>query len=465
MVKADNQVADAPAVARAAALLADRFPAGAVRTEPAAIAAAGRLWNGDVHPRPAMLVHCRSSDDVVAAVLAAAEVGLGVSVVGGGHDWNGSAMRDGAMALDLAGLHQVEIRDDGVAVVGGATTISELLDAAGPRGWGAVVGTVGSVGVTGLVMGGGLSQLSGVAGLGVDNLLAAEVVLADGRVVRADSESEPELFWAIRGGGGNFGVVTQLELRLHPIPEVTTGMIAFPWGQARDVLRGWHAVTAVDDGLDVMFGAMVTPGGLVLFTTPLWTGDAATARPHLDRVRALGDPVMDDVARMPLAASVHAMDEICPPGGNYRCDSRTLPADLDDAAIEAFCAAAEIMPPTCFLNVHHLHGAATRPGVADTAYAYRDEHVVVEILASWTGDGQAERGWMARAGDLLDPHALPGGWANLMAQDDPRAQDAYGPNTRRLLAAKRHYDPAGRFAATPLPTLRSGLVPGPRRDW
>jgi FAD/FMN-containing dehydrogenase len=356
------------------------------------------------------------------------------------------------MVIDLGALRSVEIRPDAVAVVAGGATASDLLDAARPHGLGAALGTVGSVGVVGLTLGGGLSPLSGVTGLAVDNLLAAEVVLPDARVVRADAESEPELFWALRGGGGNFGVVTRVEVRLHPIPEVTTGLVVFSWDRARDVLRAWHAVAAVDDALDVMFGAQATPEGPVLYMVPLWTGDADDGAAHIHRVRDLGDPVLDSVARIALADSVHALDAAFPIGSRCHLASRTLPADLDAAAVDAFLTAAETMPVGCWLNVHHLHGAITRVPVADTAYAYREEHVVVELLGCWTdGDGRAARDWVAHAERLLDPHALPGGWPNLMAPDDSRAQEAYGPNTERLLAAKRHYDPDGVFQGTPLP--------------
>lgn len=411
-----------------------------------------RLWNGACTPHPARVVPCRSTAEVQAAVRAARADDLPLSVLGGGHDWAGRAMRDGAVVLDLAGLRAVEIRaDERVAVVGGGATASDVLDQALPHGLAAVLGTVGSVGVAGLLLGGGLSTLSGVAGLGADNLLAAEVVLADGRVVRADEESEPELFWALRGGGGNFGVVTRVELGLHEHAQVATGMIAFPWSEGREVLRKWHAVASLDDRLDVMFGAMTTPAGLVLFTTPMWLGDPDEDQAWLDQVRALGTPVLDQVARIPLAEAVHAIDELCPAGGNYHGSTRTLPVP-DAAALETLAALVEAMPPTGYLNVHHLHGAALAPAVGATAYAYREEHLVVELLGFWgEGDGADVKAWVARAEEMLEPHALPGGWPALMRPDDPRARDAYGPNTERLLAAKKHYDPDGVFVAGPLP--------------
>jgi hypothetical protein len=218
------------------------------------------------------------------------------------------------------------------------------------------------------------------------------------------------------------------------------------------VLRGWRDLMAsADDRLDVMFGAITTPAGLVLFTTPTWAGDRTQALARVARVRALGEPVHDDVDQRALADTVHAADVAFPRGGNYHLGARILPA-LTDEVIDAFLRSAETMPATCVLNVHHAHGAATRVPVRATAYAYRDEHLLVQIIGAWAdGDGVAESAWVRDTERRLDEHALAGGWANFMAPGDQRARDAYGINTRRLLAVKSHYDPDGVFAATPLP--------------
>jgi FAD/FMN-containing dehydrogenase len=219
-----------------------------------------------------------------------------------------------------------------------------------------------------------------VVGLGVDNLLSAEVVLADGRVVIADPDHEPDLLWALRGGGGNFGVVTELRTRLNPFATVISGMIAFGWDQARSVLRGWRDLTAsADDALDVMFGAMTTPVDLVLFIAPTWAGDPGQAAGQVARVRALGEPVLDDVDQRALADIAHARGDAFPRGRNYHLGAPILPGLTDDA-IDAFLQSAEAMPATCMVSAHHAHGAATRVPVTETAYAYRDEHLLVQIL-------------------------------------------------------------------------------------
>ncbi|MYW90759.1 FAD-binding oxidoreductase [Amycolatopsis rubida] len=433
-------------------LLRERLPASAIVTEPAEVAAQSRLWNSQVKAMPAVVVHCRTVADVQAAVRAARSAGVPVSVRGGGHDWAGGAIVDGGVLIDLRAMRQVGIEGDVAAVAGGAT-VSDVLDAARPYGYAAAVGTVSSVGFAGLTLGGGYGTLIGVVGLGVDNLLSAQVVLADGRVVIADPHREPELFWALRGGGANFGVVTELRTRLHPMATVTTGLIAFPMDQARSVLRGWRSLVAsACDALDVMFGVMTTPAGKVVFTSPTWSGDPARGVEQMDAVRALGDPVIDDVGHRALADAVHSLDEVFPYGGNYHLSSRTL-AELTDEAIDSFIAAAESMPATCCLNVHHSHGEATRVLATDTAYPYRDEHLVIEILGAWPdGDGTIESAWVHDTEKRLEAHAIPGGWANLMAPGDQRVRDAYGINTERLAQAKASYDPEGVFTAIPLPT-------------
>jgi FAD/FMN-containing dehydrogenase len=432
-------------------IVAGLLPSEIVVSEPSAIVELIRPWNAQVTARPALVAQCRTAADVQAAVRAARSTGMPLSVLGGGHDWAGNAVRDGSLLVDLSGMRQVTVQGAEARVAGGAT-VSDVLDAARPHGYAAAVGTVSSVGFAGLTLGGGYGTLIGVVGLGVDNVLSAEVVLADGRVVTADPHQEPDLFWALRGGGGNFGVVTELRTRLHPVATVTSGTIAFGWDQARSVLRGWRDLMAsADDALDVMFGAVSTPNGLVLFTAPTWAGDPGHAAGQVARVRALGDPVLDDVDRRALADTVHAVDDAYPRGGNYHLSARILPGLTDDA-IDAFVRSAEAMPATCVLNVHHSHGAATRVPISATAYAYRDEHLVVEIIGAWAdGDGVAESAWVRDTERRLDAHALAGGWANLMARGDQRATDAYGINTDRLLAIKSHYDPDRVFAAIPLP--------------
>ena len=432
-------------------LLRDRLPSGAIITEPAAVAVASRVWNAEVTHQPAAVVRCADAEHVRVALDAARQVGLPVSVLGGGHSWSGSSIREGGVVVDLSSMREVVIEGD-TALVSGGARLSDLLDRAVEHGSVPVVGMVGSVGVTGLTLGGGYGALIGQAGLAVDNLVSAEVVLADGRIVETDAQREPDLYWALRGGGGNFGVVTRLRTRLHSIPEVTSGQIAFSWDQARSILVGWaELMERADDALDVKFVVAATSHGRLLTLIPTWSGPPDQAEAQIAAVRALGQPVLDDVVRVPLAVAVHAIDDMYGQG-SYFVGSRILPA-LTSEAIDALLQSAEAMPGTCVLYVHYAHGAATRVGVDQTAHAYRAEHSPVEILGHWAdGDGTAETAWVRETEARLDRHALPGGWVNVMASGDPRARDAFGPNTQRLLAIKAQYDPDGVFAAQPLPT-------------
>jgi FAD/FMN-containing dehydrogenase len=441
------------AVDRAVAHLVPQLGAARVLVDGPEFDDGVRGWNGAVHTRPAVLARCCSPRDVQAALVAARQSGLPLCVRGGGNDWVGRSVCDGALVIDLSGLRTVEVRD-GVAVVGGGATASDLLDTAQSHGLSAATGTVGWVGVTGLSTGGGYGRLLGTLGMAADNILAADVVLADGRVVHADAEHEPDLYWALRGAGGNFGVVTALHVRLHPITEITTGMIAFAWAQAEAVLTGVAELTKdTPDELALMFGVFVGPAGPMVYLSPTWSGDAAAAPAVMDRIRALGDPVMDQIAAMPPSASVHMGDDLFPHGRCYAIRTRTL-GQLTEQAVAALVEAGEHIPsPLCSFNVHHAHGAAARVDPAATAFGTRGDHLMVEVLPAWeTGDGAAELAWAAAAVDALNDQALPGGYANVMGPDDDhRAAWAFGPNAARLLQVKQRYDPDGVFSAIPLP--------------
>ncbi|BBY88872.1 6-hydroxy-D-nicotine oxidase [Mycolicibacterium tokaiense] len=410
-----------------------------------------RVVNAAVDRVPAMIVRPESVDDVATAVRIARRCNLPISVRGGGHDWSGRAIRSSGLVVDMGGMCSVDIEGD-VALVAGGATSDHVLAAAREHGLSAALGTVGTVGVVGLILGGGYSTLLGVTGLGVDNLLSAEVVLADGSVVVADADHEAELFWALRGGGGNFGVVTSIRIRLHAIADVYAGTVAFSRAEAQQVLLNLRVLhDTLDDALDVMFGAIHTGDAPVLFTSPVWAGPADEGPAQINRVRSLGTPVSLDVARHSVADLVQSNNASFPPGLNYHVGTRIISGITEDF-IDAFLACWDNMPQGCVLNVHHVHGAATRVPADATAHAYRNPHLVVEILGTWQqGDGTAERAWVHASERRLDDVAEPGGWTNLMAPDDPRAEDAYGGNRERLVAAKRQYDPESVFMASGLP--------------
>jgi FAD/FMN-containing dehydrogenase len=327
--------------------------------------------------------------------------------------------------------------------------------AAAPYGLVAAAGNCGGVGMTGLTLGGGYGPLNGRFGLASDNMLGAEVVLADGRIVIADAIHEPELFWALRGGGGNFGVVTSMRVRLHPVDRLIGGLIVFPWSQAATVWRGLREVLATaPEELTVQSGLMPGLNGQpMFFLAPAWSGELAVGAHAIDALMKLGKPLATQVAPMTYAEMLGQWDAHVVGGLHWAVRTRTLPGftpEIIDALVEAGRTRTS---PRSLLPVHHCHGASTRVASDETAFANRREHFMVEIVAGWSpGDGAAHRAWADAVSAALAPYALSGGYANLLGPDDhEQIANAYGDNAIRLLAAKTHYDPDGVFTAIPLP--------------
>ncbi len=416
--------------------------------------AACAVWNAAVRARPAIVVVCRSTNDVRVAVDHAREARIPLSVRGGGYDWAGRSLKDRGLVVDLSEMREVSVEGN-VAIVAGGTTISDVLDAAETHGMSAATGTVGAVGMAGLTLGGGYGRLSGIAGLAADNLLGATVVLADGSVVVTDVDHEPDLLWALRGAGGNFGVVTEMRIRLHPVPNVITGLITFSRDGAERVLARLRSLMEqAPDEFTPIFGLMAGPEGPLLYVSPGWTGDTEIGERFMDRIRSLGEPVMDQVSTMPVAASVHLVDEQFGPGRFAAIRTRSVP-ELSDPVIAALLEAADRFPSAgCAVNLHHLHGAATRPSPDATAFSLRRDHFTVEILPSWeSGSGTAELIWADDLARSLDQYSFAGGYANLLGPDDAeRAAMSYGDNAARVLEVKDRYDPMDMFTALTLPS-------------
>ncbi|MBM7489860.1 hypothetical protein JOD64_001082 [Micromonospora luteifusca] len=450
----------ATAAARLRALLGDRLhepgDPGFVTTT--------RLWNGAVRRAPVLVAQCLNDDEVADAVRIAARCHLALSVRSGGHDWAGRALRDGGLVLDLTGLREVRVDPDAATVtIGGGATAAELLAAA--RAYDLVVptGVVGDVGMAGLTLAGGYGPLCGRFGLSLDNLLGAEVVLAGGRRVTADPRHDAELYWALRGGGGNLGIVTELRFRAHRLPAVLAGMIMFTLAEAPAVLRGYGALIAeAPDELTVMAGFLPGPAGEpVVFVCPFYSGpDLDVGLPWLERLRALGTPLVDQIAPMPYADALRMFDGGMVDGNHYLLRTRWLPALTDGAVDVLVDAARQVSSPFSALALHHFHGAATRVRLADTAFGLRRDHLLTEIISVWAPGDQSgpHREWAERPSAALAPHALPGGYPNLLAPEETdRVRLAYGTNWARLRRAKRHYDP--RDLLTAVPTLPSSGHP------
>lgn len=417
-----------------------------------------RIWNGAIDHRPAVIVRPQTPDEVRIAVLAAQHHGVPLSVRGGGHDWAGRALRPGGLVIDLSAMSRVAVdpRRQLATVQGGATT-GDVIKAAQAHRLSAATGTVGAVGAAGLTLGGGYGPMIGRYGLALDNLMGAEVVLADGRCVTATPSREPELYWALRGGGGNFGVVTSFSVQLHPVADVLAGLILYPWHQAAHAwARLDEILAAAPDELTVQAGILCGPEGApTLFLSPVWCGDLPAGEDALQPLLHLGTPLSTQVGPMPYADMLGLFDAHVVPGRHYSMRTRTVPRYTAEVVSALLDAGHHQTSTFSAVSVHHFHGAATRVPLEATAFGIRQPHYMVEILAAWESDDAPARhlAWADTVATTLAPHALPGGYPNLLGPtDDEQIAHAFGPNANRLSAAKNYFDPNNIFSAIPLPT-------------
>jgi FAD/FMN-containing dehydrogenase len=440
--------------------LGNQLPGRLSKPGDASYAAATATWAKPVGPMPRAVVHCRTADDVQSTVQAARDCHLPLSVRGGGHDWAGRALCQG-IVIDLSAMNSVFIGcNNRAARIAGGTRASDLLAATDQLGLAAVTGSCGVVGMAGLTLGGGYGPLIGRFGLALDDLLAAEVVLADGRIVTAKKDNEDELFWALRGGGGNFGVVTAMRLRVHDLPSIRTGMLLFPFAEAKTVFAGCAEIAAAaPDELTTQLGIVAGPDGApVVMVMPTWCGAPEDGEANLSPFLRLGALLANTVDAMPCGSRFALTDPFIVNGRRVIMETCWLPV-LDRVSIDAFIQAmADAVSPGCAILTHEFRGAASRVPAGATAFGLRRDHVLVEILASFDDrsdplEEQRHRQWAQASRAGFDTTALPGGYPNLLGGGDPeRATKSYGSNAGRLIAAKRHFDPDNVFcSAIPLP--------------
>ncbi|MDQ2638817.1 MAG: FAD-binding oxidoreductase [Actinomycetota bacterium] len=418
-----------------------------------------RLWNGAVAHRPAVVVQPKWTSEVQSIVRYVHDNDIAVSVCGGGHDWAGRALVPAGVVIDMSLMRfaSVDVAAK-VATFGGGATASDVATAAGPHGLAPVTGQFGAVGMVGLTLAGGYGPLLGVAGLALDNVVELQIVLADGRAVIASADREPDLFWAARGGGGNFGVVTQMRVRLRRVPSVIAGVIGFPWHQAGDVLRGYATlIGSLPDELTVSISAATGPdGNLALFLWPTWSGPAEASSPWLTRLSELGRPILTHIAPMPYSAALRLLDPYIVSGRHYEMRTRNLSTFTPEAIDALVHAGVARTSNFSGFSIHHFRGAATRVPVEQTAFGIREPHFLVEVLAAWNPaeDGAAQhRDWAEASYEALKAHSLDGGYPNLIGPEQQAQADwSYGPNADRLRILKRRFDPSSVFAATPLPS-------------
>jgi FAD/FMN-containing dehydrogenase len=412
------------------------------------------IHNGLVDKRPALIVRCRATGDVVPALEFARGAGLEVSVRGGGHNVGGRAVTDGGLMISLADMKDVAVDPARATVTAqGGVTWGELNDAAGAHGLAVTGGVISTTGIAGYTLGGGLGWLMAKHGLAADNLLSVELVTAAGEVLDVDAESHPDLFWALRGGGGNFGVAASFTYRLHPVSMVTGGLIAHPIEAAAELLRFYRdAVADASDELTVFAGLVHAPDGsgaklaaLVVFHA----GDPGAAERELAPFKDFGSPVMVQVGPMPYPQMNTLLDAGYPAGAlNYWLSSftRGLPDALIDTAVERFATVPSAMGAMLF---EHFHGAVTRIGESETAVPHREPGWNLLVPSVWTdpADTDANIRWTRETFAALGPQFATRRWLNYLGDDqgDDAIRAAYGPNYERLRDIKRHYDPDNVF--------------------
>ncbi len=416
--------------------------------------AARRVHNGLIDRAPAVIIRCRSAADVAAGVRFARAAGLDISVRGGGHNVAGRAVADDAVMIDLAEMKGTDVDADARTVrAEGGLTWAELNGATGEHGLAVTGGAISTTGIAGLTLGGGLGWLMAKHGLAADSLLAVELVNADGDVLNVTEASDPDLFWALRGGGGNFGIATTFTYRLQPLEMVTGGLIAHPVDAAPELFRFYRdAVAGCSDDLTVFAGLVHAPDGsgaklsaLVVFHT----GDAEQAEHDLEPFKTWGSPLVVEIGRMPYAVMNTLLDAGYPAGSlNYWLSSftRGLPDGLIDTMVERF---ASVPSPMSAILLEHFHGAVTRVGVTDTAVPHRAEGWNLLLPSVWMDPAATDENiaWTRETHRAFGPHLEEARWLNYLGddQDGDAVRAAYGPNYARLLELKRRYDPENVF--------------------
>ncbi len=422
---------------------------------------ARKVWNGTVDRRPALIARCLQTGDVQAAVRFAATRRMLISVRGGGHHIAGNAVAEGGLMIDLSAMRDIRIdAARRTALVGPGALLADFDREAQAHGLATPLGINSTTGVAGLTLGGGFGWLTRRHGMTIDNLLGATVVTADGALRFASAQSEPELFWALRGGGGNFGVVTSFEFRLHPVgPEVYAGLVVYPFAQARQVLRAWRDFTMeAPDELSVWTVLRKAPplpflpasahGTEVVVLPLVYSGDVAAGERAVAPVLRFGDPLGVAVGPTPYAGFQQAFDPLLTAGGRNYWKSNNF-SSLSDAAIDLTIASIARLPgPECEIFVAQLGGAMARVKPDATAFVGRDARYIMNVHGRWSepGDDERVRAWARRVFQDAAPHATGSGYVNFLTEDEgERVAASYGANYARLQAVKRRFDPGNLF--------------------
>jgi FAD/FMN-containing dehydrogenase len=420
-----------------------------------------KIWNAMIDRRPAVIVQCSDADDVSPAIAFARENGLEISIRGAGHNIAGNALCDNGLMIDFSNMKNVHV--DAAkrrAYVEPGATLSDFDAAVQKHGLATPVGINSTTGISGLTLGGGFGWLTGKYGMTIDNLISAEVITADGKKLRARENENADLFWALRGGGGNFGVVTLYEFKLHPVgPEVLAGLLVFPFEQARQVLTQYREfMKSAPEDLSVWVVLRQAPplpflpkdvhGKEVVILPVFYAGNVTQGKELVEPLRRFGNPHGEYIGAQSYTDWQKAFDPLLTPGARNYWKSHNLKV-LSDGVLDVVIDFAGRMPsPQCEIFIGLLAGAANRVPPDAMAYAHRDAKFVLNVHARWDQAADDKRciSWAREFFKSSVPYASGSVYVNFMTADEgDRISSAYGSNYRRLVQIKRRYDPENIF--------------------
>jgi FAD/FMN-containing dehydrogenase len=422
---------------------------------------ARKIWNAMINKQPAVIVQCADAQDVPRAVAFARENGLEISIRGAGHNIAGNSLTDTGVVIDFSGMKNVRV-DAGKrrAYVEPGATLGDFDKQAQAHGLATPVGINSTTGVAGLTLGGGFGWLTRKHGMTIDSLVSAEVVTADGNKLTANEKDNADLFWAIRGGGGNFGVVTQFEFKLHPVgPEILAGLIVFPFAQAKQVITRYReCIESTPPELNawiVMRHAPPLPflpaevhGKRVVVLAVFYAGDGTESEKWLQILRRFGNAHAEHIGTQPFTQWQQAFDPLLAPGARNYWKSHNF-TELRDGAVDAMIRYAEKLPTLqCEIFLGLIAGVSNQIPPAATAYSARDAKFVLNVHGRWDEAAQDESciGWAREFFRASAPYASGGAYVNFMTADESgRVESAYGLNYARLKEIKRKYDPENVF--------------------
>lgn len=413
---------------------------------------ARRVWNGMVDKRPALIVRCSGVDDVVQSVRFARDHDLLVSVRGGGHNIAGKAVCDGGLMIDLSGMRSVDVDPAArTARVGGGALLGDLDQSTQAHGLATTAGVVTHTGVGGLTLGGGVGRLARKHGLACDNLLAVELVTADGEVLEASPSESPDLFWGVRGGGGNFGVVSVFDFQLHPVgPGVLGGKVVFPLSEAKAALAFYREYAREAPGelsADAIF--LTSPEGEgALAISVCYVGPIEEGERVLRPLRGFGHPLIDDIATVAYNEVQAAADDFFPTGLRFYWKSHFLGEITDDAIEITVDHFSKVPSPMSLLTFQQFGGAVGRVGRSETAFWHRDVQWDSLPTSVWTDPAKSETQfqWVRDWWELMEPFSLGGEYVNNLGEvGEDRVRASYGGNYERLVSLKNKYDPTNFF--------------------